>query len=389
MTYLRFLWLHRRLDTGATQLHLNLDEFQNVVLTMERLLVLYRVRGIDHKLYVVPARLPEYGDEQVLEKSDMGVGDVVVRTRCSFRRSYAPPGLIGRFLAFSNAHIKEARECWQHGAHLIWSHSAHDVLVYEAHFDEQRISDSVSYPGLMLCVKGNTPEARNVLESLTSEVERLLTDKVHGYPGLGSVVFEGTETVGVSMLSADLRRYLDNRFDRLDATVRRVAGVANQVLRELYLASEKDSQYPRLLVLKPDIQTSSPQTRSPTRSYVTMQQDNRRGEAKGMQRETWNGWIQAWKENTTFRVVFLCEHDMTEVKCGPGGLGYLVKDLPKWVKACMPLLQVRVIWFSVKCVSGVVIYIQCFPHVSNDSSTPSIRPDSYPTEIRDETGHRL
>ena len=323
---------------GATQLQLNLDEFQNIVLTMERLLVMYRVRGIDHTLYVVPARLPEYGDERVLEKSDMGVGDVVVRTRCSFRRSYAPPGIIGRFIAFSNAHIKEARECWPHGAHLIWSHAAHDVLVYEAHFDEQRVSDSVCYPGLVLCVKGNTPEARNILGSLTDEVERLLTDKIHGYPGLGSVVFEGTETVSVTTLSADLRRYLDNRFDRLDATIRRVAGVTSQVLPGLYLASKRDNEYPRLLILKRDIQTSSPASR-----YGAVQQDSRREEAKGMQRETWNGWIQSCKENTTFRVVFLCEHDMTEVKCGPGGLGHLIRDLPKWLKDCMPLLQVRLI----------------------------------------------
>ena len=299
---------------------------------------MYRVRGIDHTLYVVPARLPEYGDERVLEKSDMGVGDVVVRTRCSFRRRYAPPGIIGRFIAFSNAHIKEARECWPHGAHLIWSHAAHDVLVYEAHFDEQRVSDSVCYPGLVLCVKGNTPEARNVLGSLTDEVERLLTDKIHGYPGLGSVVFEGTETVSVTTLSADLRRYLDNRFDHLDATIRRVAGVTSQVLHGLYLASMQDNEYPRLLILKPDIQTSSPTSR-----YGAVQQDSRLEEATGMQRETWNGWIQACKENTTFRVVFLCEHDMTEVKCGPGGLGYLIRDLPKWLKDCMPLLQVRVI----------------------------------------------
>lgn len=362
LVYLRFLWLHRRLDMGAMQLKLNSNEFQNVVLTLERLLVLYRVKGIGHTQYVVPARLPEYGDERVLEKSDIGVGDVVVRTRCSFRQSYAPPGIIGRFLAFSNVHIKEAKECWQHGAHLIWSQAAHDVLVYEAHFDEQRISDSVSYPGLVLCVKGNTPEARNILASLTDEVERLLTDKVHGYPGLASVVFEGTETVGVNTLSADLRRYLDNRFDRLDATVNKVAGVTSRVLLGLYLASKQHNQYPRLLILKPDIQTSSPQGRSLTSSDGTIQQESRRGQAKAMQRETWNEWIKAFKDSTTFRLVFLCEHDLTEVKCGPNGLGYLVRDLPRWVKDCMPLLKVRICVFRRQlniCFSTNAISTRC------------------------------
>lgn len=182
--YLRFLWLHRKVD-HALELHLNDEEFNGVVETMERLLVLFRATaadGTNRRHFVVPARLPELGDELVLEKANMALGNLMVRTRCSFRQSYAPPGLIGRFLAFASAHIKEARECWQHGAHLIWTPGAHDVLVYETHFVENSDAGGVAYPGLVLCVKGSSPASRGVLDSLVIEVRRLFEDKVHGYP---------------------------------------------------------------------------------------------------------------------------------------------------------------------------------------------------------------
>lgn len=352
LPYLRFLWLHRHVD-NALKLNLNPDEFKSVVATMETLLVLYRAptaEGTHCPLFVVPARLPEYGDEQVLEKGNIGLGDAVVRARCSFRQSYAPPGLVGRFLAFANSHIKEARECWQHGAHLIWSPTSHDVLIYETHSVEKSDGGSVSYPGLVMCVKGSSPAARNVLDILTAEVRMLLEDKVHGYPGLCSVVFEDTDEVHVSDLTDDLRTYLENRFDQLGALVGKVAGVTSEVLQAFYLAAEEENQYPRLLILKPDnIRRPEANGRtSQTAKTASRKCETTDGEgataaaaAKAMQRETWNKWSAVWRECKRFRMVFLCEHDMTEVTCGPSGNGYLVKDLPQFVKTCLPLLQVR------------------------------------------------
>lgn len=281
----------------------------------------------------------------------MGLGDSVVRTSCSFRQSYPPAGIIGRFLAFANAHIMEARECWQHGAHLIWTPGAHDVLVYETHSVETVGEDSVAYPGLVLCVKSSTPEVREVLASLVREVRRLLEDKVHGYPGICSVVFEGTDNVYVRDLTSDLRKYLDNRFDRLDATVRKVAGVTSEVLQAIYLANEAQNQYPRLLLVKPETQ-AHPEVRvgdsptpgwSPTVWEPGTEKANVPISAEGMQRETWNRWICALNDRPKVRIVFLCEHDMTKVECGPDGKGYVIDDLPNWAKRCLPLLQVRVI----------------------------------------------
>ena len=65
LEYIRFLWLHRHLDSGR-KLDLNFDEFNSVLATMESLLVLYRVTGTSPAFFVVPSRLPEYGDERVL-----------------------------------------------------------------------------------------------------------------------------------------------------------------------------------------------------------------------------------------------------------------------------------------------------------------------------------
>ena len=143
--------------------------------------MLYRVPtagGALRARFVVPVCLPEYGDQHVLEKGDVGLGDAVVRTRCSFRRSYAPPGLIGRFLAFANAHIKEARGVLtaRSSPHLE-SWLARCPFVRDSLGGKKNDSGSVAYPGLVLCVKGSSPAARDVLDSLTAEVKRLLEDQ--------------------------------------------------------------------------------------------------------------------------------------------------------------------------------------------------------------------
>lgn len=59
--YLRFLWMYREMDPPGTPVRLTDPEFESIVSTMARLLVMYTARGADN--LVVPARLPEYGDE--------------------------------------------------------------------------------------------------------------------------------------------------------------------------------------------------------------------------------------------------------------------------------------------------------------------------------------
>jgi len=47
---------------------------------------------------------------------------------------------------------------------------------------------------------------------------------------------------------------------------------------------------------------------------------------------------------TRYRVRFLCAHDMSAGDCGPDGQGYILeseKDWQRWLRKCLPLVQVR------------------------------------------------
>lgn len=95
--YLRYIWMHRRIQPQLRVVHINDGEFESVVATMTRLPVMYKSTDAD-KL-VVPARLPQYGDQRVLAPEN--IAEIVVRMPCSFGQVYPPPGIVGRFLAWS------------------------------------------------------------------------------------------------------------------------------------------------------------------------------------------------------------------------------------------------------------------------------------------------
>lgn len=321
---------------------------------MEELLVLYRAPTSEVEnsdVFVVPARLPEYGDEGVLGEEHFGVGNRVVRTKCSFRQSYAPQGLIGRFLAFANANIVKALVCWQNGAQLIWADGPnrdhHDVLVYETHSSDTD-SGSMAYPQLVLCVKGSTADIHGVLDGLRGAVETLFVDKVHGYPGLGYIDFDDSVTVLTDAFTGDLRQFIRTEFEMIRDVFDKATQAATGLLEAFYLAANEDNLYPRLLIVKPESlprELTAPGC-SPTARAAKIDEGNGVMAAEERQPETWEKWIELLKQKTKrrrFRLVFICEHDMTEVECGPGGLGYRFEELPELVKACLPLLKVRLV----------------------------------------------
>lgn len=130
--YLRFVWLYRTLEDKDTYSAVKLDDesFESMLTTVIKCLFIYRShaeRGDDREWFVVPARLPEYGNEKVLEDK-IWYGEVVVQTTATFQRSHAPRGIIDRFPAFSASKIMYSGECWQHGAHIRWE-NGHEVLV--------------------------------------------------------------------------------------------------------------------------------------------------------------------------------------------------------------------------------------------------------------------
>ena len=99
-------------------------------------------------------------------------------------------------------------------------------------------------------------------------------------------------------------------------------------------ARRRKSPYPRLVILVPEEEENGTQGR--------------------IQRAGWKRWTEAWQKlegsvelNNKFRLRFLCEFNLTEVPCGPGGRGNLIKETTDRVEKCVPLMQVSVTGDSV------------------------------------------
>lgn len=338
--YLRFLWMHREIDPPATAVVLADSEFKSIISTMARLLVMYTSRGVGN--LVVPARLPEYGPESVMSPGN--IGEVVVEMKCSFGQIYPPPGIVGRFLAWSARQIGAYGECWQHGAFFRYTYQGgqHEVFLYESEDEESREDGTAKFAGLTLGAEGLPAQARNVLAELRASLEQLVADSAYGYPGLTFSMSFGAPVEIRSNLRRNLRALLDNvegvvdrmgeAVDRLELTASKLGEVANQLLEQELLAASakrKEYPYPRLVILVPDSEESGAQER--------------------IQRVGWDRWTTAWESlhlpdimHHRFRLRFLCEHNLAEVRCGPGGRGYPIENLKDWVKQCAPLMQVSV-----------------------------------------------
>lgn len=335
--YLRFLWMHRKLDPPGTTVVLNDREFESIVSTMARLLVMYRARGAD-SLVVLP-RLPEYGNQRLLASDN--IAEIVVKMVCSFGQVYPPPGIVGRFLAWSSQEIDDFGECWQHGAFFSFNHqwAQYKVFVYESEDIEPHEDGTVSrFAGLTLGVQGSPTQAPKVLSDMRASLEKLVADSAYGYPGLAPFMDFGEAIEIKSTLLGDLRSTLDNVAERLEEvttslekTAQKLGGVANQLLEQGLLAtSDKQSEYPRLIILVPDQETQEG------------------GSQERIQRVGWDRWTKAWESlqlpdvglHDKFRLRFVCEHDLAEVPCGPDGRGYPIEKLKDWVQQCVPLVQV-------------------------------------------------
>lgn len=332
LEYLRFLWMHRKIDPPGSEVDLDDLKFESIVSTMTRLLVMYKVRGGGN--FVVPARLPEYGNQNVLDKGN--IVEIVVEIKCSFGQQYPPPGIIGRFLAWLTD-VDYYRECWQHGAFL--TYNKQEVFLYESEDCEPHEDGTESkFAGITLGVQGVRTEAREVLAKLKKSLEELVLDSAYGYPGLAPLMSfeEPVETKSTEL--RELRRRLDNLDERLEKIERDLHGVANQVAEQLLFAASATQDmcpYPRMVILVP-VDDKLPV-------------DDKSGTRGQFQRKGWIRWKEAWEKlersvelNNKFRLRFLCEYNLTEVPCGPDGRGYLLEMPKEWVKKCIPLMQVSV-----------------------------------------------
>lgn len=340
-TYLRFLWMHREIDPPGPTIVLSDPEFNSIVSTMVRLLVMYRSR--DEDILVVAPRLPEYGDQRVLDPDR--IEDIVVTMECSFGQVYPPPGIIGRFLAWSTKQVHSYDECWQHGAFFRYNYDQgqYKVFMYESEDEECREDQTVKFAGLTLGVQGSPAQAPKVLSELRASLEQLVADSAFGYPGLGFFMSFGEVVETRSTFLGGLRSLLDNVDDvvdrlemvtaSLEETARKLGGETDKLVeKELLAAStlQNEYPYPRLVIVVPDAEEG--------------------GAHERIQRVGWDRWTKAWESlhlpevglHHKFRLRFLCEHDLAEVPCGPDGRGYPIEQLKGWVKNCMPLMKVTV-----------------------------------------------
>ncbi|CAM9359724.1 unnamed protein product [Laminaria digitata] len=248
--YLRFLWLHRTLEDKDTYSGVELDDtsFESMLVTMIKCLFIYRSQSKsedDREWFVAPARLPEYGNEKVLEDK-IWFGEVVVQTTATFRRTHAPHGIIGRFLAFSANNIMSSGECWQHGAHVRWE-KGHEALVCETFVEK-----GSTFPGIGICVKGSTAEAMCVREDVKQTLKSLIKNDIHGYPGLAWPVFNDSEPMPSNEFQRYIRAYLDIKFASLAEILEKISRNSRRMFQAAFPSLGDRTQYPRLVLLIPD-----------------------------------------------------------------------------------------------------------------------------------------
>ncbi|CAM9290372.1 unnamed protein product, partial [Hapterophycus canaliculatus] len=317
--FLRFLWMHRKIGAKDSPIHLSDAEFETVVSTMARLLVMYKARDAD--ILVVPARLEEYGDHRIVDTMQ----DVVMTIECSFGLVFAPPGIVGRFIAWSAQQVGNCDVCWQHGAFFSYKfqHAQYKVFLYEKPVEELHEDGTKrNFAGLVLGIQGPPAMAAEVLENLRESLETLVSDPVLGYPGIaekGEMYFAPPKTRESKFLDG-LRSTLDNINKRLD----RIDGIVSQLLeQDLLAASGEPSEYPHRVLVRPELE------------------DEDGGPPEVIQHAGWDRWTKALSDigSHKFRLHFLCEHDSSVVPCGPEGRGYLIEQPKEWVKKWLPLMQ--------------------------------------------------
>lgn len=278
-----------------------------------------------------PPRLPEYGNEKVLKES-IGFGEVVVGPIAHFRRTHVPTGIIGRFLAFSASKIVSAGECWQHGAHVEWKQGSHvhAVLLCETTVGENEVLPAI--PAISICVKGQSAEAKGVLREVKTELENLLPDSVHGYPGLALPAFEDFPIFIYDEFQRHLRPYLDIQFADMATILNKISHDAVRMFQAAFpsCCDPNEYPYPRLVLFKPVEDAGVSETHS-----------EKGGSGAIQLRETWDRWARLLRSGRRcdFDLVFLCERDFSPFPCGPDGKGDRVHDPALFIKL-MPLIQV-------------------------------------------------
>eukprot|EP00752_Nemacystus_decipiens_P001293 g1285.t2 len=396
--YLKFLWV-RDMKLGAASqaappLQMTEEDITAMVGSLLDVRFMVRVRdeqgGVVPDRYVIVSCLPAYIGSDLNPEKLLGLetGGAVFSTALHiYGTRFALPGLVPRLLAWCGRGKGRITACWKHGC--CFAFKDHLVLLYTS-----RVASGD--PSIECHAMGSTHDekAGRVLMEVVDELRSLVRDEKYGFPGVRlastKVVKKPTSSDELHSLADSMRDHMNITFEELarmsetmagavskflhdgqkkteimearltrvgheltDATTRRlqegqtametllntqlmglgremspklsnIAAVANKCLLSL---AEKDTPCPRLIIVSEDPSAGSTRSRfSHFRREAMDKLFHRKGQPKA----------------SCYRVRFLCAQDLSAASCGEDGQGYKVeiKDWQKWLRKCLPLVQV-------------------------------------------------
>ncbi|CAM9300333.1 unnamed protein product [Sphacelaria rigidula] len=370
--------------------------------------------GEEASEFVVPARLPCLVADVTLSDLEKAISDGFgMQFTFEIRAKYVPPGIIAQFVGrFCRGNNIIFRACWSKGVSFILRGREHLICLHEP-------TKTLSHARIEVTVAGDDKAtvwdpAFNAKEALTSLLH-------HEYGGLRFVppndpiikegkdawqdTLDGLQEHLQSWINKNLEKVLDKMMaacqppeanpwesesailNRIDATlVRRLHELRLDVERDVHQRLEKnvdtllntvgakidrlttgglgDSErgmlrnvafdiaylrwpVPRLACLLPAHEGALSEV---ARSY-----------------SSWSVRLQRWCHggrvdgkgifSRKLRLFLLCAHDMSLVKCGPGGQGYEVKELLAWVRKAKVAAKVGFVLGSIalKVCTGLAV----------------------------------
>lgn len=277
-------------------------------------------------LLFVPVLLGPYATEEELEAFSYPCNRHMWRWQLVYRiyQSYVPPGIIGMVVARLLCSDKiEIRFAWRGGISFMIGGGEGIIVLRHPPETGGKAEIEIDVVGPPL-----SEEAKGNLLAVAEEVRSVLKDN---FRGLMFDLDGGTATLlrGENALMDEIKGLREDvrGIDEHLADVQ--TGVRNCLVR---LTKLQASRYPHLVVIR---------KRTPVNKATGGREKQRVLSGKWF-KSAWQSTRNATRRVFTkdMRLVFVCPHDITEVRCGPNGEGFPLEEAHGWVKKLLPAAQV-------------------------------------------------
>lgn len=236
--FLKFLWL-REVNLGPTSteappLKMTEDDIDVVVDGLLDIRFMFRVRGehgdVVPDRYIVSSCLPDHagGDVDPAKMLELKYqGAIFSRELKLVGARGMPPGLVPRLLAWCGRGHGRIQACWKRG--VCFAYKSHLVLVHEG-----RIASGWSSMTCHAMGSAHDEKAGDALAEVVQELNRLIIDKVYGFPGVrlvscGTMVkrpacSDGELEATLARLESSLEDHMNVKFDELTRKSDKIAG---------------------------------------------------------------------------------------------------------------------------------------------------------------------